>query len=113
MEVLERHTSCDQLLRLVVIRNDDGDISIGFEGNPWHTHADVLAAENAVSEAKAVEEFVGRILNDEQPIAIARVRGNIIDVWPTDDPAGELKYNQPDESLEFRYWNGDIVSVDK
>ncbi len=40
----EEYLSPDGCLRLVVIR-ETGDITLGFEGFPWHTHGDVLAAQ--------------------------------------------------------------------
>ena len=41
MTILERHTSPDNLLHLVVDFTD-GDWTIGFEGCAWHTHGDLL-----------------------------------------------------------------------
>jgi len=43
----EEHVSPDRLLRLLVVR-EDGDITIGFAGYPWHTHGDVVAGELAL-----------------------------------------------------------------
>jgi hypothetical protein len=41
MMAVERHTSPDRLIELVVIV-PDGDWTIGFVGYPWHTHGDIL-----------------------------------------------------------------------
>jgi hypothetical protein len=42
-DILEEHRSPDGLLRFIVTRDEQGDISLGFDGFVWHTHADVLA----------------------------------------------------------------------
>lgn len=40
----EVHTSPDGALRLWIV-HDLGDITMGFEDFPWHTHGDVVAGE--------------------------------------------------------------------
>ena len=40
----EEHVSPDGTLRLVVVRDDEGDGTLGFAGFRWHTHGDALAA---------------------------------------------------------------------
>jgi hypothetical protein len=104
-EVLEEHQSPDGLLRLVVVRCDDGDIAIGFDGYPWHTHPECEASTSNLSESDAVRFLIDRIITNELLIAVARISGVIRDVWPTNDPAGDLKYMPPNESIEFRWWN--------
>ena len=42
MAIVERHTSPDGLLELIVDRADDGDWTVGFDGFAWHTHGDIL-----------------------------------------------------------------------
>ncbi len=37
----ERHVSPDGELVLLVVREGDGDFTLGFEGSDWHTHGDV------------------------------------------------------------------------
>jgi len=106
MTIVEEHHSTDRLLRLVVIREDDGDVSIGFDGCSWHTHGDILAAEAGKPEIEAIREFIDRILRDRQLLAVSRIAGEVRDVWPSDDPDGESRHRDANESIEFRRWSG-------
>jgi hypothetical protein len=99
-------------LRLIVTRENDGDVAIGFDGYAWHTHADILASLWGLSENGAIQQFVERIIGDDEIIVVSRVNGEVRDVWPTDDPRGELTYKPPEESLEFRRWSGVTVEVE-
>lgn len=111
MRIIEQHDSPDGALRLLVIREDDGNISIGFSGCSWHTHGDVLAAESGKPEAVAIRKFVDRILADHVLITVSRLQGEVHDIWPTDDPLKELKFEQVAEALEFRRWSGAKVKI--
>ena len=112
MEILEEHYSPDGFLRLLVTRDDDGDITVGFEGYPWHTHGDILASLSGLPEQEAVREFVDQITGDEEVIVLSRVNGEVRGVWPTDDPNGEVESKLPEEMLEFRRWSGLPVDVE-
>jgi hypothetical protein len=111
MEIIEDHRSPDRFLRLIVTRDDDGDVSIGFDKYAWHTHGDIEASLPGLPEPDAVRKVVNRIINDEQVIVVSRINDAVQDIWPTDDPQGEFKYKPPEESLEFRLWSGVIVEV--
>lgn len=110
MNVVEKHTSPDGFLRLIVVREVDG--AIAFDGYSWHTHGDILASLSELSESEAIRQFVEQIIRDEQIIVVSRVNGEVQDIWPTDDPSGEFKYKPPEESLEFRRWSGLAVEVE-
>ena len=99
------YTSPDGLLRFTIGRDGD-DVSLGFAGMPWHTHADLLAGAFGVSEQAAVARFVEDLLSDRSVVAVSRVGGVIQDVWVTDDPSSELRYQPEGEEIEFRYWSG-------
>jgi hypothetical protein len=105
MNITGEYVSPDDQLRFIVER-DEQDIVLGFEGFPWHTHADMLASAGGTSEALAVERFVGDLLGDRCVIAVSRSGGTIRDVWITMDPQSDLRYVSDDEVLEFRYWSG-------
>jgi hypothetical protein len=105
MHILEEHRSPDGLLRFLVCRSGDGDISLGFDSFTWHTHADILASLSGLSENVAVKQFVDDVLSSRAIIAVARVDGNIRDVWVTDTPSPD-KYKPDNETIEFRYWDG-------
>lgn len=106
MMIVEQHDSPDGILRLVVIREDNGDMSIGFSGCSWHTHGDILSAESGKTESDAIREFVDGIVADAAVLAVSRMDGDLRDVWPTDDPLAEVDYQHEKETLEFRRWSG-------
>jgi hypothetical protein len=105
MKPTKEYISPDNQLRFVVDHNEQ-DVSLGFEGFPWHTHADVLASEFGTSQELAVKQFVRDLLSDRSIIAVSRIGGAIRDVWISADPQSDLLYKSDDEVLEFRYWSG-------
>ena len=105
MGIEAEQISPDGLLRFIIER-DDEDVSLGFAGMQWHTHADLLAGACGVSEQEAIDRFVGDLLGDRSVIAVSRVGGVIRDAWVTDDPTSELRYKPEEEEIEFRYWSG-------
>jgi len=108
MHVVEEHRSPDGLLTLMVWRDPDGDITVGFDGFSWHTHADILAGMSDLPEDAALREFVDDTLNGRSIIAVARVGRTIRDVWITDTAEAD-KHKPEDETIEFRYWDGSLV----
>lgn len=107
----EEYRSRDGVLRLLVIREND-DVTIGFDGYPWHTHGDVIAGElELLGEPKcapeeAAKRLVEDVLSGRIGIGIVRRQGQIQDVLATyllktDDP-----YRPPEEELELRRWDG-------
>ncbi len=110
MSIIEAHTSNDGLLKLVVCRAADGDTAIGFASFPWHTHADILASSSGPGEPEAIRRFIDDVLNDRAIIAVSRTNGVAKDVWVTEVPASELRYQRGDETIEFRYWSGELHS---
>jgi len=104
MQILEQHQSPDGLLRFIVVRHDDGDISLGFDGFTSHTHADIIASEGQ-SEEQAVRQFVDDLLCGRSIIAVARVGERIQDVWVAVDAVSD-KYKPANEIIEFRRWDG-------
>jgi hypothetical protein len=105
LHIIGEYVSPDDRLRFVV-EQDEQDIILGFEGFPWHTHADMLASAFGTSEAPAIDQFVDDLLGDRCIIAVSRIGGTIRDVWITTDPRSDLRYASDDEVLEFRYWSG-------
>ena len=105
MKPTKEFVSPDKQLRFLV-DHDEQDVSLGFEGFPWHTHAEVLASQFGTSEELAVNRFVRYLLSDRCIVAVSRIGGTIRDVWITADPQSDLRYKSEDEVLEFRYWSG-------
>jgi hypothetical protein len=104
MHTLEHHQSPDGLLRFIVLRDDDGDIALGFDGFAWHTHPEIFCLEGE-SKDQAVRRFVDELLAGRSIIAIARVGGHIRDIWVAEDATPD-KYKPEDEVIEFRRWGG-------
>lgn len=109
LNLVEEHRSPDGILTLKVGREDDGDVCVGFDGYSWHTHGDILASLSGLRQEEAVRQFVEDVIGGRAIIAVARVAGQIRDVWVADEPVPD-KYKPEDESIEFRYWDGRIVS---
>lgn len=109
MSITEEHRSPDGILRFLVGKGDDGDITLGFDGFSWHTHADILASSSGISQEEAVRRFVDDLLGGRAIIAVARVGGTIRDIWVTETPRPD-NYKPDDETIEFRYWDGRIAA---
>jgi hypothetical protein len=105
MNIIREYVSPDDQLRFVVA-HDERDLSLGFEGFPWHTHADVLASTFGTSEELAVNRSVSDLLSDRSIIVVSRTGGTTRDIWITTDPQADLRHRSDDEVLEFRYWSG-------
>ena len=103
------HVSADGALRFLV-RSPDGDITMGFDGFAWHTHGDVLAARSSVSPEEAAKRFVGDLVSNKLTIAMAKVSGTVRDIWITDDLANDLRHCLPEETVEFRLWDGTRIN---
>jgi hypothetical protein len=106
-EEIREFVSPDGVLRFQV-RSSSGDIYLGFEGFPWHTHGDLLV-QSSESPDVAAQRFVTSLVESELIVVIQRVDGAIRNIWITDDPQGDALYCKPDEHLEFRRWNGTKV----
>lgn len=108
-----RYVSPDGELCLLVI-SPDGDLTIGFEGYPWHTHGDVLVREFGGDAGHATERFIVGIVESQFIIAMQRTGGRVEDVWVLDrnesslqeTVAGTKRYGAPGEIVEFRLWDG-------
>ncbi|HXS06719.1 MAG TPA: hypothetical protein VN723_08025 [Rhizomicrobium sp.] len=99
------YISPDGILRFIV-RSRDGDITMGFDGYPWHTHADILVGGVGSSTEVRAKEFVDALLNNHAVIAVLKSQHDIKDAWITDDPARDVRQIDGDEQVEFRFWDG-------
>jgi len=110
MKTDEHHTPDGRFTLLV--KYEDDDISIGFAGFEWHTHGDLLAASyplgdvSGLTAESATRRFVEDVTSNRAIIAVIEAQGSIRDVWITNDIERELRHKQPDEEIEFRYWDG-------
>jgi len=112
MAIVERHTSPDGLLVLIVDLTD-GDWSIGFDKFAWHTHGNILhATRYDGTPEEATRQFVDDILSSRCVIVLSSIDGQLRDAWVTDDPdRDETKYAEENESIEKRFWSGERVAV--
>jgi hypothetical protein len=101
MSIIEEHCTPDGLFRFIVERGDDGDISLGVDGFPAHTHGDILASLSGLPIHDAVRDYIDRLLTGRSLIGIATVSGRIRDVWVTEDPgagSARLPYMKRDSN---------------
>ena len=66
-------------------------------------------------EVFAVEDFLARLTDNFSVIALKRIAGDLKDVWISDNPAEDFlrnkQYDEINESIEFRLWNGTTALV--
>lgn len=103
---ISKYVSPDGLLTFVVVNDGAGGITLGFEGYPWHTHADILATLSGTAPEVAVKRFVAALLSNKAAIAVATVAGRIEDVWISDDPSKADPHKPSEEVIEIRFWDG-------
>jgi hypothetical protein len=60
-----------------VERNDDGDLALGFNGFPSHTHGDILASLSGLPVGPVIRQNIDALLSGRSAIALARVAGKI------------------------------------
>ena len=106
MATTKAYESPDGLLRFLVVRNEDSDVSLGFDRHVWHTHGDMLAATYRLPKEAAIDRFINDLLGNRIVIAVSRREGIVVDIWATDDPEGDLRYKSENESIEYRHWDG-------
>lgn len=109
--MVEEDVSPDGRLRFLVVAGNDGDVTLEFDGFPWHTHAEILATLIGLPEAEAVRRYVADLVGGESVIVLWSVGGDLRDVWVSDDPIKDAgyastSYAEPNESVALRYWDG-------
>ena len=115
----QEYISPDKQLRLLVT-SPAGDVTIGVADCPAHTHGSILAELFLCNEAVAVERFISGIVESRAVIAIWRIGDRIRDVWLPEHEGHTLrtvvtdlhKHGEPDETVEFRLWDGTKIDPD-
>lgn len=106
-EVVERHATTDGLLSFVVLRYQDGDTLLGFEGGPSHVHADMLPGSLAgLPKSKSIRRYVDDLTESRSVIAVERIDGKIADAWVVDEYVLSRMRPLPDRPVELRRWDG-------
>jgi hypothetical protein len=72
------YISPDDTLRFLV-QTGDGDITMGFDGYPWHTHGDILAALSSGTPEGAMERYIADLIGNGLIIGVARASGRLWD----------------------------------
>lgn len=114
----QEYLSTDGQLRLLVVA-PDGDITIGFDGCPSHTHGDILAGHYGCDEQQGVQQFVSSILEGRYVIAIWRTPDGVRDIWLPEHEGSNLgkvvaelaRYGDAGETVEFRLWDGTKIEA--
>jgi hypothetical protein len=82
------------------------DYYLGFRGQAWHTHGDLLVPEYGATPREAALAFFDSVVAGSQPICVSRRVGRDVEMWITDDPETEHKYVEDGETLFIRDWSG-------
>ncbi|MGI8436873.1 MAG: hypothetical protein ACR2NX_08205 [Chthoniobacterales bacterium] len=104
----ERYATPDAGLTLLVQRDDD-DITIGFEGFPWHTHADIIADLRRQKDPEsALQVYLDDLFHDRLPIVLVKKAGVLTEPFIPDFPSEPIdtSHSQPEETYEVRFWSG-------
>jgi hypothetical protein len=108
------YVSPDGQLKFTVICVGN-DRTMGFDGFPWHMHGSILAEISGSNQILATERYIADLVGNISVIALKRVAGVLRDIWITNDPVGDLagckRYGVPEETVEFRFWNGVALRV--
>ncbi len=91
---------------LVLELFEENDYCLGFQGQAWHTHGDMLVPEYGETPKEAASAFFESVIADEQPICVSKRQGRKTEVWVTDAPEKEQKYLELGELLVVRFWSG-------
>jgi hypothetical protein len=105
VDLIAQHITPDRLLTLNVQREGQNTV-LGFDSFAWCTSSEYLASTWSVSTETAVTRFLDEQLTNRAIIAMARVGEVIRDVWITEHPLAEVRYNRHEETVDFRFWDG-------
>jgi hypothetical protein len=101
MAITKTYDSPDGRLRFQVIREDDGDTRLEFEGFPWHTHGDLLVGSYGPTQEAAIDRFVADLLQGRSTIALYRRDGVLYDICITDDRQSDLGMHPQTKASSF------------
>ena len=98
---------------VLLVDSTAGDWTIGFDGYAWHTHGDILNAWGYEGTPEArTRALVDDIIQSRRVIALVRTGDRVSDIIVPDDlvdrPLSKhfAKYARPNETTEFRFWDG-------
>jgi hypothetical protein len=115
MTNLVTERSRDGTLTLIANEYVDPDgtrgIAIGFKGAPWHIHPPGEIEGITLARQWALD-LVADVINNRMLVVTTRDKG-FEEVRLAQSLEFEIDFKLPDESLEFRFWDGQIVSLDE
>ena len=100
---LRSATSADGAMTLELFGDDD---YLGFAGQAWHTHGELLVPDYGDAPKTAANTFFDSVVSDREIVCISDTPDGKRAIWITDDPRKELKYVEPGETLVMRLWSG-------
>ncbi len=108
-ELIARHVSPDGQL-VFRIEREEGAVSFGFEGLPWHLHPDQIASDET-DPVQVAKSFTTDLIEDRYLIVINKFHERTayriafsLEV--------EIDSKPSEQGLAFRFWSRGAVSVD-
>lgn len=98
-------TSPDGTLTLEVYEAVD---LVGFKGEDWHTHGELLVPEYGRTAREARDAFFDSVVADGVVICVNVERESPRRIAVTDDPEGEV-VAAGQEAIVLRLWSGKVV----
>lgn len=96
---------------LVLELYEANDYCLGFRGQAWHTHGELLVPEYGATPKEAALAFFDSVVAGRQSICVSRRVRRDVEMWITDAPQTEPKYVEDGETLFIRDWSGRRVVV--
>lgn len=92
--------------------NPDGTlgVAIGFNDAPWHIHPPEHIDGTALAQ-KWARDLVADVINDRMLIVTSR-NEEFEEVRLAGSLEFEVDFKDRNESLEFRFWSGQVVSLE-
>ncbi|MEM7226910.1 MAG: hypothetical protein AAF495_28325 [Pseudomonadota bacterium] len=112
MNVSETYVSPDNALKLVVVEDSGGNMTVGFEGGNWHTHPDLIRDWLPVGNRDAVQFLVEAIIGDQLPILFKASSGSSSNAWISDNLWQTLRCSD-DGEWSFRFWSGTVINTEQ
>ena len=107
-EPLRKSVSPDGKLTLELFSTDE--YYLGFAGQAWHTHGDLLVPEYGENPESAALGFFDAVVSDREAICVSKRIGKEEAISITHDPEAAPRYMEEGEVLQLRFWSGIEIS---
>jgi len=105
---LRRLVSPDGKFTLELFSSDE--FYLGFAGQAWHTHGDLLVPNYGDTPETASLAFFDSVTRDNEVICVSKRIGRDEEISITDDPDSASHYMEDGEVLLLRLWSGTEIS---